>query len=181
MSQTWKELGVQSAFVYTREAHPAEHMPHHETLEQKRAAASRFVERWSIRRPVWVDDLEGTTHRAYGALPNMAWVITPRGRVFYKAAWTNADSIDAAVRRLLWEEEQRALGHNLVPFSVEMAPSRIQDRPAFMAGLLEAGPRAVEEFIAAIRTAHGAGAVREMESWWATHRPLDDHDPPASK
>jgi hypothetical protein len=34
-----------------------------------------------IRRPILVDDLEGTAHRDYGLLPNMTWVTGRGGQI----------------------------------------------------------------------------------------------------
>ena len=156
--------------MYTREAHPGEHLPAHESFAQKRAHARRFQQRWSIERPIWVDDLEGTVHRAYGALPNMAWIVDSRGRIAYKANWTDARSIEAALGQVMWEEAHRAAGRSMAPFHVEMSVERLRDRPAFLEGLLEAGPRAVEEFIDAGRENWGEGPVRPMEQWWAARK-----------
>lgn len=52
-----------------------------------------------IRRPILVDDLDGTAHRAYGGLPNMTWVIK-RGGAIAMASWTVASNVKSFVDRL---------------------------------------------------------------------------------
>ena len=71
-------------FIYSREAHPGEDVPHHDSFEDKLASARLLAEETGIRRDILVDDLDGTVHRAYGLMPNMTWVIGRGGRVAYK-------------------------------------------------------------------------------------------------
>lgn len=156
--------------MYTREAHPGEHYPAQSSLEQKLAHARAMSERWCIGRQMLVDDLEGSVHRAYGLLPNMSWIVDRRGRVSYKASWTDVRTIEMALQQVLWEEELRSAGKPLNPYLIEMSVARERDRPAFLAGLREAGPRAVEEFIAAGRATWGEGPVREMVAWWEANK-----------
>lgn len=61
--------------VYTRETHPGEHLGPHRTFDKKVAAARLLRDAVGVRRPILVDDLAGSAHRAYGLLPNMTWVI----------------------------------------------------------------------------------------------------------
>jgi hypothetical protein len=77
-------------FIYTREAHPGENVPCHDTMERKLAGARLLREDTGIGRDILVDDLAGTVHRAYGLMPNMTWVIGRGGRVAFKADWTSA-------------------------------------------------------------------------------------------
>jgi hypothetical protein len=72
-------------FVYTREAHPGEAVPHHDSFERKLAHARLLRDEMGIRRTILVDDLVGTGHLAYGGLPNMTWVVARGGRLVYKA------------------------------------------------------------------------------------------------
>lgn len=64
-------------FVYTHEAHPGERVPHHDSFETKLANARLLCDEVGIRRPILVDDHDGTVHRAYRELPNMTWVHPP--------------------------------------------------------------------------------------------------------
>jgi hypothetical protein len=47
-------------FIYTREAHPGETVPHHDSFERKLASAVLLAEETGIGRDILVDDLAGT-------------------------------------------------------------------------------------------------------------------------
>lgn len=132
-------------FVYTREAHPGEKVPHHDTLETKLAHARLLRDEVGIRRPILVDGLDGAAHRAYGALPNMTYVLVRGGRVGYKADWTRVVTVEAYLERLL-TSRRRPAGVALAPFRTEQLEYRETDPEAFMARLRRNGTRAVEEF-----------------------------------
>ena len=137
-------------------------------MKMKHAGA--MVERWGIRRQMLVDDLEGTVHHAFGTLPNMTYIIGPRGRVTYRANWTDARSIETVLEQLLHQRKARKSRTRMVPFYVEWIPERTADRTAFLEGLLaEAGSRAIEEFIAAVTHVEGDSAARGMREWWEQH------------
>jgi hypothetical protein len=157
---------VRFAFVYTREAHPGEKCPAHRRLEDKLRCARRMVDRLGITRQMLVDDLTGAVHRAYGSLPNMAWVVERRGRVFYRASWTDERSIEWALQQLEHQDDARRSRHRLLPYYMEVAPSKIADRAPFAEGLVGGGgSRALDEFIAALEEVHGPAAAAELKRW----------------
>ncbi len=128
-----------------------------------------MVQRWQIKRPMLVDDLDGPVHRAYGRLPNMTYIVNTGGKILYRASWTDPRSIRMALEQLLYERDQRRARHRLTPYYVEWLPQRANDREPFMEGLLnEVGPRAVEEFIAAIAHSWGESAAKPLRQWWAS-------------
>ena len=100
----------------------------------------------SINRPILVDSLDGTCHRAYGSMPNMSWIFNTAGVPVYKADWTDAASIKNALQFFVGIAQQRQAGNIMAPFRVERLDYRIQDRPAFYKGLERNGPKAVREF-----------------------------------
>jgi hypothetical protein len=148
--------------VYTREAHPGEHLAAHASFEAKVAAAERLRDEIGIRRPILIDDLEGTVHRAYGLLPNMSWVLGRGGIVLYKAMWTSAQRIADCLER--YEAQPPDLVH--VPFFTEQLELRRRDSAEFARGLERNGPRAVEEFARAeeIWAERGRTAARARRS-----------------
>ena len=93
LAQRYADRAVRSVFVYTREAHPGENYRHHTSMADKRARARAFKEHSKARRPILLDDLEGTCHRAYGLLPNMTWIMGRGGLVLYKGSWTGVEDI----------------------------------------------------------------------------------------
>lgn len=97
-----------------------------------------------IRRPILVDDLEGSGHRAYGSLPNMTWVVGRGGRIVYKADWTSAANVEAFLARYL--DSRNARKGPIGPYYTEQVEYRNLDRDAFYRRLLRNGPRAYAEF-----------------------------------
>lgn len=133
-------------FLYTREAHPGENVPHHETFEDKVDRATRFRDEVGIRRPILLDDLEGTAHRAYGALPNMTWVIGRGGTILYKANWTSAANVESFLERYEAGRSRRPPGGNVSRYHTEQVEFRDQVRGPFYEHLDAMGPRARAEF-----------------------------------
>lgn len=133
-------------FVYTREAHPGEHVGHHDTFDTKLANARLLRDEIGIRRTILVDDLDGTGHLAYGGLPNMTWVIGRGGRILYKADWTSAANIEGFVQRYRWARRDRPVGGSLSPYVSEQLEFRHVDREMFYERLRRNGPRAYDEF-----------------------------------
>ena len=133
-------------FVYTREAHPGENVPCHDSLESKLAGARLLGEEAGIGRDILVDDLVGSVHRAYGLMPNMTWVIDRGGRVAYKANWTSAANVEAFLARFLAARGQRRAGAAPVMYETEQVEFRHTDRRRFTGHLLRNGPRAAAEF-----------------------------------
>lgn len=158
----------QWVFVYTREAHPGERVGAHTTLADKVARARQFQQRWRIRRPILVDDLDGTVHRAYGSLPNMTYIVVPPGTVAFRADWTDADTLGFVLNYLRHEAREKTSGQRVAPFFMEIQGHRsAMDYPrVFLEGLLEGGGiRAAEEYILAVgqdRSMHQAKAMRKI-------------------
>lgn len=157
-------------FLYTREAHPGERYPHLSSLEQKLRHARDMVQRDSLRRPMLVDDLDGTLHRAYGTLPNMTYIVGGGGKVLYRASWTDAVNIELVLGQIARARQQRGEGADHRPYFVEWQPDVVADRLRFVQVLLEtAGPRAVTEFIDAVEHTMSTGVARPLRQWWQEH------------
>jgi hypothetical protein len=144
---------VTSLFIYTREAHPGEHMPHHTSFAQKLAQARALRDEHGVRRRILVDALDGPVHRLYGALPNMTWIILRGGTIAYKAAWTDAADVRLALEQVARLGELRRQGGRLAPFWTERLGFRIVDHRAFEAGLAHNGPQAEADWAAFLRHA----------------------------
>lgn len=142
IAEEFADRGVSSVFVYTREAHPAEHYPHHDSWETKLGHAKALRDELGVRRPILVDDLDGPCHRAWGMLPNMSYVTLKGGTIAYKADWTNSFDVAGALEELLEEIATRTK----VPFYNERLRFRDVDREGFMRGLERNGPKAIADF-----------------------------------
>ena len=139
---------AQFLFIYTREAHPGENYPPHQYYEQKMLHARSFRERLGVERPIAVDSLQGRTHRVYGGVSNMSWIIDHTGRVAYRAAWTVADDIERALDEIAESRDLKRSGRTAATFYREMIGLRPQHAPAeglprFMGG--EVAARQFEE------------------------------------
>ena len=141
---TDQEVGA--IFVYTNEAHPAEHYPHLTSMELKFRHAHALRDVYGVTRPILVDTLEGDCHRAYGMMPNMTWIFDRNGSPVYKTDWTDARSVESAIEYLIDVQKRRRNGERLVPQRIERLDYRTQDREAFFRGLERNGPKAVKEF-----------------------------------
>lgn len=132
--------------LYVREAHPGQHIRAHRNAEQKTAAARIAVEEHREARIILVDDVGGTAHRLYGAMPNTVHVIDAKGTVAFRAMWNDPAAVDAALRRVLTGEDAAAV--------------RARFRPAGVATLQRvlrrAGWRAVWDFALAFPRLAGA-------------------------
>ena len=117
-------------------------MPAHAGFEEKLASARRLRDELGITRPILVDDVEGTVHRAYGLLPNMSWVLDRGGSILYKAMWTSA----AHIGDFLEAQTARPAGPASSTFYAELLAPVARDREAFQRGLERNGPRAGTEF-----------------------------------
>jgi len=133
-------------FVYTHEAHPGERVPHHDSFATKLANARLLRDEVGIRRPIVVDDLGGTAHRAYGGLPNMTWVIERGGTIAYKASWTVAAHVGSFVERYIQARRNRRPGQQLGPYYTEQLELRDIRRDAFVTRLQRNGHQAVEQW-----------------------------------
>jgi hypothetical protein len=138
-------------FIYTREAHPGEHVPHHTSFETKLAHAQLLRDELGIRRRILVDAFDGAGHAAYGLLPNMTWVIGRGGVVVYRADWTYAANVESFVRRYETGRSRRPPGGPVGPYATEQLEYRDLDRDAFYDRLHRNGPRSYTEFRTAER------------------------------
>ncbi len=146
LAARFAEQSVGAIFVYTNEAHPAEHYPHLTSMEQKFRHAHALRDVLGIKRSIFLDSLDGACHRAYGSMPNMSWIFTGSGVPVYKSDWTDPLSIENALEYFVGVAQRRREGVRLTPFRVERLDYHAQDRAAFDRGLERNGPKAVREF-----------------------------------
>ena len=114
-------------------------------MADKRNNALAFRSECAVRRPILLDDIEGTVHRAFGLLPNMTWILGPGGIVLYKAAWTVVPDVEEALSDAV-NQLARRRPEGLVPVYSERVAWRKRDMTAFREGLQRAGPQAVRDF-----------------------------------
>lgn len=146
IAEEYAPKNIDSKFVYTHEAHPAENYPHLTSMEQKRKHAKALRDFYGVTRPILLDSLDGKCHRAFGSMPNMTWIFSRSGIPVYKSDWTDAESVRNTLDYLLGVTSRRKAGKRLAPFKVERLDYRESDRAAFYERLANNGPKAVMEF-----------------------------------
>ncbi len=149
IQQDYAEQSVQSIFIYVREAHPGEHYPYHDCFDRKLAHAREFRRVFGCSRPILVDDLDGTAHRAFGGLPNMTYIVNAAHSVVFRSDWTDAPTVRFALDYLLDVGRRRRDKERLAPFYAEILGYRSSDPSAFDTALERNGPKAITEMRAA--------------------------------
>jgi thiol-disulfide isomerase/thioredoxin len=93
---------IRFVVVNTREAHPGELIPQPKTFPEKERHAERLKKHHDFDFEVAVDDLDGTLHRALGPKPNSAYILSPEGRILFRAHWANdAGGLKWAIARVI--------------------------------------------------------------------------------
>ncbi len=110
---------VEWLLAYVREAHPGGRRPAHTSVGQKLALAKSLQTDFGETRQVAIDTLEGDMHRAYGSLPNMAYVLNPDGKIVYRCDWLSVPELERVLyQRPDTECNQHTLTDDLVYPSV---------------------------------------------------------------
>jgi len=95
LRKKWQGKDVVFLVLYTREPHPGiGGFKQTRTLDEKAKLARICRSKYKMGRTVVVDTLDSKYQRAYGGLPNNAYVINKQGIVVYKEAWSNSRSLD---------------------------------------------------------------------------------------
>jgi SAM-dependent methyltransferase len=135
--------------LYTREAHPGEHVGPHRSGADKTRGARLIAEEDGERRTIVIDDLRGNAHQRYGAMFNTVHIIDAAGTIVFRALWNDPEAVEDVLRRL---SEGRS------PDDVRSAG--IRPSPAAHKRVLNrAGPQAVRDFAAARPLLHHARAA----------------------
>ena len=101
--------------LYTREAHPGEHIPAHGSLAAKMHNARRLEKMLVDERHIIVDGIEGNLHRQLGALPHSAFVFSVQGVLKYRANWCDPDQIKTLLSGLTISGEEAPAEGLLAP------------------------------------------------------------------
>jgi hypothetical protein len=102
-----EEFGEDVLFIvlYQREAHAGEMMfseiEQPETYEKRKELAQRTCDELEVATTIVIDDMENTVRRAYGRLPNSAYIIDKGGEIVHKEAWAAPAGWSEILRGLL--------------------------------------------------------------------------------
>lgn len=92
--------GVSFSVLYIREAHPGDKIPSHQSINEKVLRAKQ-LQSDDEKRNIFVDDIKGTAHHAYGGYPNSIFIINKKGCVVFRSDWNNVTATKSALVRLL--------------------------------------------------------------------------------
>jgi len=144
---------VEFLLIYVREAHPGERKGQHKTFADKLDGARLLPGKYGERRRILIDTLDGDMHRAYGAMPNVVYVINPDGIVHYRCDWMFPEGL------------RDALTHRDAPVADEHASMKqINAARSFWVGLRTmwtGGLLALWDF------------ARAMPAMWYQHKQID--------
>ena len=121
---------VKFLVLYVREAHPGSKVSAHRSMEDKAALARQVVSEEDEGREILVDDLEGSTHRAYGNLPDMVYLIGEDGTILLREQWNDPEIVEKALGRLRRKEPL----HDLKPGANRPPSPRITLRVLLRSG-----------------------------------------------
>ena len=148
LREKYLHRGFEFFIVYVREAHPGENFPHHTSLEQKLAHARKLRDLEEVKIPILVDDFRGTTHKAYGILPNMVYLIDREGVVAYKSDWTDAVELDGMCESLIRLDEMKARQVPIVRQGISERLHWIPMEPALRERVYRrSGEKAIQDYL----------------------------------
>jgi len=116
-------------------------------MADKVRAAQALRDHYGVNRSIYLDDITGELHRAYGGRANMTWVFNKAGIPLYRSEWTDAPSCENAVEYYLDVQERRRNRERLAPFKVERIDYRDVNKEKRLEGLAKAGPKAVDDWV----------------------------------
>lgn len=162
--------------LWVREPHSGGRYPQPENLEQREKYAHDFCKADHSTVPVILDDMEGTIHRLFGYFPNSVVVLDERGRVAYRATWSDNREIRRILESLGKARAIREAGGNAgIPrWSEEIMPKLSDDPNAELIKAIEVweeaenydeperfmGPERGEAFRQAYEKATGRKSIR---------------------
>jgi peroxiredoxin len=102
LAKEWERLEVRVLIVYTREAHPATlrgKAPRSYRERELLAGQTRKELNLSLR--ILVDQWDNHVHRAYGAIPDAAFLLDPKGKILLRQIVARPATLEQELRRLL--------------------------------------------------------------------------------
>jgi AhpC/TSA family protein len=106
LARDWERLEVKVILVYTREAHPATLLKRAPKNYRERAALARQArEELKLGVPVLVDEWDDAVHKAYGEMPDAAFLLDSRGTILFRQAQAGPASLEKELMRLLKMQE----------------------------------------------------------------------------
>jgi peroxiredoxin len=105
LAKSWSRLEVKVILVYTREAHPAALKKAPQDYRERAALACKAREDLHLDIPILVDEWDDAVHKAYGAIPEAAFLLDSHGTIQLRQAQAGAASLQKELMRLLKLQE----------------------------------------------------------------------------
>ena len=99
--------------LYVREAHPGERRSAHHNQQEKIDAAKKSGRNHQEERVTLIDDVSGSAHTCYGAMPNSIYVIDTDGTILFRSIWNNAPEIEDVLGPIA--QGQQVVSRDLTP------------------------------------------------------------------
>jgi hypothetical protein len=103
LSKKYDSGDVCLLFIYARERHPGERgfpeYKHTRTDDERMAYARMWADRTSL--PVVVDGVDDKVLKAYGDVPNAAFVIDRNGTLVFRGTWADARKVEHVLDELI--------------------------------------------------------------------------------
>jgi|GEM_PF-1317731 len=102
LAREWERMEVRVLVIYTREAHPAAlRSPAPKNYRDRETLARQLRRDLKVNLRFLVDQWDDRVHKSYGAMPDGAFLLDPKGVVVVRQVQANATSLDRELRRLL--------------------------------------------------------------------------------
>jgi peroxiredoxin len=102
LAREWERMEVRVLVIYTREAHPAVLRTNAPKTYRDRALLARQTRKdLKVNLRFLVDQWDDQVHKSYGAMPDGAFLLDPKGIIVARQVQARASSLDHDLRRLL--------------------------------------------------------------------------------
>jgi peroxiredoxin len=146
LQQEFAGTDVSFFLLYTRESHPAERYPAHNSWEQKLTCARDLQRLEKVQVLILVDHLDGRVHRSYGSWPNALFVIHKDGRLIFRSNMANLRELRQFLDDLLTADRAAAEGRVLHLQYSERVVAHEADQATHRRVYERAGPKAFEDY-----------------------------------
>ena len=102
LARNWERKEVKVLLIYTREAHPAtlrEKAP--KSYRDRTQLARQIRKDLKINLKILVDGWDDEVHRSYGAMPDAAFLLDPKGVILVRQLQARAPALEHQLRLLL--------------------------------------------------------------------------------
>lgn len=118
---------VEFCYLYTREAHPGAKVGPHADMDEKRRNAKRLHDEEGLTFPLVIDDIAGSTQRAYvdPHFNNPVFLVNRAGVISYKSAWLDSSELPQVLEdQVLWDTRTQSDRTIKKTFSERIRPLR---------------------------------------------------------